>query len=243
MFCRNCGQAFREESSLCGGCGAPSSALASQGLPDAIPLPDRVDSWCYAGPGIATRRPEVLGTPYQTCSSLGISVGGALHRQPVELLAEAVARVVAIEGPVHLDEAVRRVRKLWGVKRAGQRIQQAINRAVSFAERNAAVVRRGAFLWPAGMGAVPVRRRHLDPPPRIDLICDEEIAGAATLLLAHHAAATDLDGIVIDCLRLFGVQTATGLAATRIRGIVLRLIELGLAERTPDGRIRRVPSP
>jgi hypothetical protein len=173
---------------------------------------------------------------YQTCSSLNIPAYGVLHDQPVERLAEAVAQVVAIEGPVHLEETIRRIRSLWGVKRAGQRIQQAINRAVYFAERNGCIQRRGDFLWPATEREVAVRRRQTDPPPRIDRICDEEIAAAVRLVLKHQFA-TAFDDLAIQCSRLFGLRAMSGLTATRIRGVVMRLIESGQAQRTVDGRI------
>jgi DNA polymerase III delta prime subunit len=186
---------------------------------------------------VKTRLLEEAVALYQTCSSLTIPVYGELHDQPVERLAEAVTQVVAVEGPVHLEEAIRRIRSLWGVKRAGQRIQQAINRAVYFAELNGGVQRRGAFLWPTTEHEVAVRRRQGDPPPRIDLICDEEIAAAVRLVLKHQFA-TIFDDLVIRCLRLFGIQGMSGLAATRIRSIVMRMIESGQVQRRADGRIR-----
>jgi Protein of unknown function (DUF4011)/Protein of unknown function (DUF3320) len=188
------------------------------------------------------RRLEEAVAVYQICLSLTIPVDGELHEQPVERLAEAVTQVVAIEGPIHLEETIRRIRSLWGVKRAGQRIQQAINRAIYFAELHGGVRRRGAFLWPAVAREVAVRRRHGDPPPRIDLICDEEIAAAVRLVLEHQVA-TVFDDLVIQCSRLFGIRGISGLVATRIRSMVMRLLESGQVQRTADGRIRLAEMP
>jgi very-short-patch-repair endonuclease len=45
-------------------------------------------------------------------------------------LAEIVFKVVQIEGPIHEDELVTRTRELWGLQRAGGRIQQAVTKAI-----------------------------------------------------------------------------------------------------------------
>lgn len=45
-------------------------------------------------------------------------------------LADIVRKVVEIEGPVHEDEIVNRVRDLWGFGRAGARIQDAVAKSV-----------------------------------------------------------------------------------------------------------------
>ncbi|MCW5773023.1 MAG: DUF3320 domain-containing protein, partial [Rhodospirillaceae bacterium] len=52
------------------------------------------------------------------------------HEIPVARMAEIVARIVAVEGPVHEDEIVARVRMLWALGRAGSRIQKAVRDAL-----------------------------------------------------------------------------------------------------------------
>jgi very-short-patch-repair endonuclease len=48
-----------------------------------------------------------------------------LHETPTGILTALVVEAVQIEGPVHADEIVDRIRNAWGLKRSGARIQQA----------------------------------------------------------------------------------------------------------------------
>ena len=54
---------------------------------------------------------------------------GELHEMPIELLSDYVTKIVEIEGPIHIDEVSRRLSRLWGYKRAGSRIRNAVELA------------------------------------------------------------------------------------------------------------------
>lgn len=58
------------------------------------------------------------------------------HEVPVGSMAYTLARIVEVEGPIHEEEIVARVRDLWGLARAGSRIQSAVNEALQHAARN-----------------------------------------------------------------------------------------------------------
>ena len=58
-----------------------------------------------------------------------------IHECTLESLGDIVAGIVKIEGPVHLEEVARRVSRLWGLARAGKRIQAAVKEAAIVAER------------------------------------------------------------------------------------------------------------
>jgi hypothetical protein len=49
-----------------------------------------------------------------------------IHETPPGILTQLAADVVRIEGPVHTDEIISRIRDAWGAKRAGSRIQEAV---------------------------------------------------------------------------------------------------------------------
>jgi hypothetical protein len=51
-----------------------------------------------------------------------------------------VVRVVSVEGPVHESEIVVRIRSLWGLARAGNRIRDAVLAAVKAAKRKGEIV-------------------------------------------------------------------------------------------------------
>ena len=48
-------------------------------------------------------------------------------------MAELVEQVVLVEGPIHLDEVIVRLRGAWGLQRAGGRIQAAVERGLAIA--------------------------------------------------------------------------------------------------------------
>lgn len=155
---------------------------------------------------------------YEPCGTLRIPVEGELHQLPPEALMMAVEDVVAVEGPVHVDEVVRRIRTLWGLQRAGNRIRDAIVRAVDLAARRQLVTRDGDFLaFPNAI--VRVRRRNGDPPARIDLIAPSEIAEALRHVLRTQFA-TPREELIDAVARRFGIQATSAAIAARIGGIL-----------------------
>ena len=64
-----------------------------------------------------------------------------IHEAAPQVLVEAVAKIVAVEGPIHLQETVRRLSRLWGYKRTGRRIREAVEGAAAQAVRQGKVRR------------------------------------------------------------------------------------------------------
>ena len=62
-----------------------------------------------------------------------------LHEMPESVLAGYVAKIVEIEGPIHVDEVCRRLSRLWGYKRVGARIKNAVRLAAERAIRGGKV--------------------------------------------------------------------------------------------------------
>lgn len=181
---------------------------------------------------------EELAKPYEVCQSLGIRKGGELHEQSVHRLVDAVVSVVMVEGPVHFDEVVRRIRTLWGLGRAGQRIYTVLRDAARQAIKAGLIKQRDEFLWPAKeLNPVPVRRRLDDPPPQIDLICKEEISEAIRLVLRHQFS-TDSWEVVTQVARLFGIQSTHDKTAGRIERVLKQLLQSGELEYASSGIIR-----
>jgi very-short-patch-repair endonuclease/DNA polymerase III delta prime subunit len=177
---------------------------------------------------------------YAACASLGnTSYYGELHEQPIPSMAEMVAQVVRVEGPVHLDEVVRRIRMLWGLKRAGQRIANAVAVGADYAMRVGLIRQSGSFLWRAGDTTLKVRRRGGDPTPKADIICDEEIAEAFRLVLKYQFA-TSPDDLVLRASRLFGFHAMHAQTASRLRAVLKGLIEKGELEEKANGMVHFV---
>jgi very-short-patch-repair endonuclease len=179
---------------------------------------------------------ETVVPDYELCSSLDIDTYGELHEYPIQQLSKAVAAVVVVESPVHVEEVVRRLRSLWGLKRSGQRIHNAIGEAISLADKKGLIRRRGDFLWSVKTPEIPVRRRNGDPPPNIELICDEEIAEAVKLVLKTQFA-TILDDLIVRTCRILGIQATRTEVADRISKIIKKLIHNKMLQKMPNGMI------
>jgi very-short-patch-repair endonuclease len=161
--------------------------------------------------------------PYEVCRSLRIPIVGELHELRPEDLALVVEDVVVVETPVIVSEVVRRIRTIWGLQRAGNRIREAVERGIRLAVVRGAVERDGDFLLIPN-AAIRLRRRNGDPPANIELIYDREIAEAIkhTLTIQFATARADLANA---SSRRLGIQATSGAVAARLGEV----IETGIA--------------
>ena len=169
---------------------------------------------------------------YQTCRQLRIPVVGELHLVSPEMLAAAVEDVVLVEGPVHVDEVVRRIRTLWGLQRAGNRIREAIERGVQIAARARRIARDGEFLRVPD-AAIRVRRRSGDPPARIEWIADAELAEAVAHVLRVEFA-TPREELIDAAARRVGIQMTTSAVAARLGSVIDDGVRRGVWTATGD---------
>ena len=164
---------------------------------------------------------------YVECTDLGIPIRGTLPEQDSSQLAIAVEQVVAVEGPVHVDEVVLRIRSLWGVKKAGARIKDAIDGGILKAQRkrktNRRVQRKGDFLWRVEESEMHVRRRE---NLNIERICDEEIAAAMKQVLEAQGSMPP-DTLVTEAGKLFGYKSTGRTLVQRMRPLLDRFIQEG----------------
>jgi hypothetical protein len=155
---------------------------------------------------------------YEMCRSIRIAVAGELHLVPVDRLAMAVEDIVSVEGPVHIDEVVRRLRVLWGLGRAGSRIRAAVENAVRVCIRRKQIEFKRDFLY-FSTKPVLVRRRDGDPPARIEYISNEEISEAIKLVLRRQFA-TEAEELITAVARVFGIQSTSEMTAARINTVL-----------------------
>ncbi|HYC58056.1 MAG TPA: DUF3320 domain-containing protein [Thermoanaerobaculia bacterium] len=164
----------------------------------------------------------VLGTEpvagYEICRELRIPTHEELHLVAPELLAVAVEDVVRVEGPVHVDEVVRRIRTIWGLQRAGNRIREAIDRGVQMAVRQQVIAREGEFLRIPNAPVI-VRRRNGDPPGRVELISDAELAEALQLVLRSEFSTPRAE-LIDAAARRVGIQATTSGVASRLSIVI-----------------------
>lgn len=153
------------------------------------------------------REPDASSpVPYRT-ADLQISLWGEeLHAVPRARLAAWMLDVVRVESPVHVEEVYRRVANAAGVRRIGARIRSAMELAVRVAAKGE-IVRRGDFLWIAGMMEPPVRDRsqEADVSRKLEHIAPEEICAAITRVLLH-TRGLEPDQIPGAVARSFGIH-------------------------------------
>lgn len=91
----------------------------------------------YASPATA----QLAFSPYVTADLSRFPLTVDLREEKSENIAELVAEVVAVEGPVHIDLVVERVRSHFGLQRSGNLVQNAVMRGVK------AAVKSGTVTW------------------------------------------------------------------------------------------------
>jgi hypothetical protein len=136
--------------------------------PDAAPSPSPDE---YARP---------VAEPYREADGDNRYADRDLLGEPPATLATAVASVVEIESPVHIDDVIARVAGMWDT-RAGTRIQARIVDACALAERQHLVERRGEFVWQPGRPAVARSRAGTRMPA--ERIALEEYRAAVMMVL------------------------------------------------------------
>ncbi|WP_082670098.1 DUF3320 domain-containing protein [Sphingomonas sanguinis] len=134
-----------------------------------------------------------------------------LHEAPRGALSALAEEVVGIEGPVHVCEVVNRIRDAWGLKRAGGRIQEAVERAVEVSVREGRLAEDGDFLTIPGR---PPRVRDRSEVRSASLRkCDSlppaELEAAILGVVRENYGATD-DQVVQAAARAVGFKATSG---------------------------------
>lgn len=154
--------------------------------------------------------------------------GVELHESPVGRLAALVEEVVRVEGPVHLDEVVARIRSAWGLQRSGGRIQAAVERAAQVAVSDGRVRRDGDFLIVPG-AEIRVRSRADVGSPTLrkpEMLPPAEIAVAIRETVAENLGGAPAE-IVQSVSRLFGFKATSTPLRDLIKGVLDELVEQG----------------
>jgi very-short-patch-repair endonuclease len=173
---------------------------------------------------------------YESCKSLRIEIKGELHLVAPEHLAVAVEDVVRVEGPVHIDEVVRRIRTFWGLQRAGNRIREAIERGVQITIALGVIIRTDGDFLRLPNAVTPLRHRRDDPPPRIELISGEEIAESVKHVLRVQFA-TGRSDLITAAARSLGIQATGVQVAERIGDVVRGMTTEGVLTVRLDGAL------
>jgi len=176
--------------------------------------------------------------PYRVYSSRRVAKTERFYTDPMRSVRELVQRIVACEGPVHHEELARRVAAQYQLTRVGSRVQQRVDLAVSQLVDAGEVRRVDWFLWPAEMDEPPVRVREDERVRDIDLICDEEIARAARLLVEAQMDVSR-DELITQTARVLGFASTGSKIAERVDRAVTSLVSAGALELGETGLLKR----
>ncbi len=138
--------------------------------------------------GLAAPDVEPANTLYEEAELIRPShLFGDLHEAPRGALSMLAEEVVRIEGPVHVCEVVNRIRDAWGLKRAGGRIQDAVEAAIAVSVRE---------------GRITDDEDFLDVPARTPKVRDRSAVRSASLRKFDTLPPAELEIAILDVVRI-----------------------------------------
>ena len=128
------------------------------------------------------------------------------YETPTSKIAEILTDVVNQEGPIHIDEAAKRVVQHWGIASAKSRIREILASAERSCVKAGLIKKRGSFYWPKDMDKPKVRFRDLEGVSKdIELVAPEEVAEAACIILKREFSMPISD-LISQTAKLIGIS-------------------------------------
>lgn len=152
-----------------------------------------------------------------------------LHEVPPHRMADIVRQVVVVEGPIHRNEVVVRVRNLWGLQRAGNRIQAAVDAGIAAAVAQHAVSLQDADFLDMHQRTPTVRDRSAASSltlRRPDYLPPSEIEVAILTLVKDNLGAT-MDEVIQFVARQLGYKSTSAQLRAVIEDRAQLLVERG----------------
>ena len=147
---------------------------------------------------------------------------------PLAAMIEHVREVVTVEGPVHEQEIITRIRTAFGLSRAGARVREAVMRAIEAAQAEQVIA--GGPFWSLPQQDVRIRDRSqvvATSLRRPDMLPDAEIEAALFSLVDANFGA-EREVLIVASARLFGFAATSAALRVRLAEILDRLLETGM---------------
>jgi very-short-patch-repair endonuclease len=176
-------------------------------------------------------QPADAAPPYRE-ADFAVPRGREPHEIAASAMADIVARIIDLEGPIHEDEIVTRVRMLWHLGRAGSRIQRAVAAAFPIVARRRTYVKE-ADCWRRRDAEVRARDRSAAGSPGLrkpDLLPAEEVR-AAILDVVRAGAGATREEIPQAVARRLGFGATSSALRDRIAAQIPVLLGAALEER------------
>lgn len=148
-------------------------------------------------------------------------------------LAEIISQLVRVEGPIHHDLLVDRLKELHGIARAGSNVQSNIERALRSARQNRGIARdsRSPFYFVSGHNLESFRVPSGSVRRPIEHIALSEMA-LAILYLVEDQFGMFEDSLPAAVARLFGIDRLRAESAAIIDSVVQDLVARSLLRRS-----------
>ena len=146
-----------------------------------------------------------------------------------------VDQVVAIEGPVHVEEVVARIRTAWDLQRSGGRIHAAVEHAITLAIQSSRVEVDNRFLSIPG-ATITVRDRSGVTFPNLrkpEMFPPAEVK-AGVLQIVRTNLGRSQDQVVAAIVRLLGFRASSAQLRDVVQSAINDLIEAGMLEQQGD---------
>ncbi|HIM63750.1 MAG TPA: DUF3320 domain-containing protein [Dehalococcoidia bacterium] len=184
----------------------------------------------------AVPAPEVFQvSEYQEAKLSSKPANRDLAAASAKSLKRWIDRVVQVESPVHISEAVRRICTESGVKRPGKLVQAALDDAGDELVRSGDISRRGDFLWSTDMTRPPVRDRSGLPAAsrKLEMVSDEEIAEAICVVVGRSYGIAR-DQVPARAAKLLGFSRTIQAVKDRFDSVINGLLSEGRLEADGD---------
>ena len=169
---------------------------------------------------------KVFAVPYRE-ASVKVPSHVEPHKVSDEQMAEIVTKIVAAESPIHEDEVVTRVRMLWELGRAGDRIQTKVLAGLKHAVKSGDIKKEKDFYLKPGANVL-IRDRSAVTSPGLrkpEYLPPHEINKAVIALIeANYGAARDQ--LPVEVARLLGFKATS----PQLREVIDRQIKMLVKE-------------
>ncbi|MDI6101022.1 DUF3320 domain-containing protein [Actinoplanes sp. NEAU-A12] len=180
--------------------------------------------------------PEEWAQPYRKAKLAALPAGATVtDPESAKRIAEAVRRIAAVEGPVHISIALQRMREGWGLTRITKQARDAIDAVIEGQAAKGDVTWADEFLGDPGQLVPTVRLRADGVARKADQIADAELRVALEHLVLD-AGAIEVDGLLAATGRLYGwaARRSPELDA-RLTALATELVAEGRLTRRADG--------
>jgi len=180
-----------------------------------------------------------LSVPYEE-ASFPVPLDIEIHEVPAGTMIGLVRKIVDAEGPIHGSEIVTRLRSLWGLQRAGNRIQQSVEHGIKLAVDQKEFDKDAEYYTMANR-SISVRDRSEVASTTLrkpELLPPAELRVAALKFIEAHLGAT-VDETVNGMARMLGFKATSA----QLRKVLEETVNGLCSERAllKQGELLKVP--